>query len=351
LSGTGLQAGAWVNTAPYVGNTIFASTTHGTTATQSGNDSARLCIVNSSGNGYSLWLSQAGTTARIYLVVAGTLTTQLVEFTGYGTGYSQIFELRCTDKTTGTFKFLRNGSQVGSDLVDTTYTGLDYAGCTSTGGRGTGMTVGAIFDVLTLSNPIVSGSAFSGTCVGATDGAGTMTVSSLVVPITFTGGGTAFSGTFPAPVDDTAYPVMNSASLNFTIASGANSKVVARPFNAPAGTAVTQFGIVIDTDPLYLGYPFDQAGNPLITGEYVYAELPSPAVIDPDSRIRDFDPGDLPYTTTLIIHRTNGKTYLHDMTFTASGVGPTPTPSENGLTSHGLTSVGLTSTGLTSVGL
>jgi len=167
--------------------------------------------------------------------------------------------------------------------------------------------------------------------------------------MTVAGGGTTFSGTWPLPADDTLYPVMNSASINFTWTKDGNSEVLARPFNAPAGVAVTQFGIVIDDNPLYLGYPFDQAGNPLLTNEYVYATLPSPAVIDPDSRVRDFDSGDLPYETTLVIHRTNGKTYLHDMTFTASGVGPTPT--EGGLTSTGLTSVGLTSTGLTSVGL
>jgi hypothetical protein len=341
----------WLNSTQYTGNTLVSKGIHPANLSAAGTVSIR-CLLNTSFNGYCLYFTGDASTAEIRTVANCVVGgTALATFSSLGAGYNKNYEIRCVDKTTGTFQFWLDNVKIGSDFVDTTYSSLVYYGVGAIGGRARTIDGGELFDVLTLTDPIVAGQPFSGTCVGSTDGAGTLTAGGLAVPMTVAGGGTTFSGTWPLPADDTLYPVMNSASINFTWAKDGNSEVLARAFNAPSGTAVTQFGIVIDTDPLYLGYPFDQAGNPLLTGEYVYAELPSPAVIDPDSRVRDFDSGDLPYETTLVIHRTNGKTYLHDMTFTASGVGPTPTPSENGLTSVGATSIGLTSTGLTSVGL
>jgi len=245
-TGTGQQMGCLVNSAPITGNTLVVKRVHATNATTSGTTSQ--CVMhNSSGNGYVLEQDQAGTTTTFKLLIAWVVqTTALQTFTSYGTGYSQQFELWCVDKSAGTFQFRRNGVQVGSNFTDTTYTGLEYGGVGSTGGRTRSIEVGELFDVLTLTDPIVAGQPFSGTCVGSTDGAGTLTAGGLAVPMTVAGGGTTFSGTWPLPADDTLYPVMNSASINFTWAKDGNSEVLARAFNAPAGTAVTQFGTMFD---------------------------------------------------------------------------------------------------------
>lgn len=341
LSGTGGQMGAWVNTTAITANTIFASTTHGINATQAGNDSARLCIVNSSGNGYTLWLNQAATTARIYTVVAGTLTTQLVEFTGYGTGYSQTFEIRCTDKTTGTFKFLRNGVQVGSDLVDTTYTGLDYAGCASSGGRVTGMTVGSIFDILTITNPMTSGGAFSGTSAGAADGAGTIATGGQTVAITFAGGGTTYSGTWTAFADGLVYPVTNGSTLTFTITeSGGGSKTIDSVFNLPADYAYTPIGTVI-TDPAYLGSVYS-----LTSGWNIYYDETQLGGMEifPDSRVDVTNDG----TFTCFVHELGSGNDLVELTVTVNGGAIV---SGGGLTTLGLVSPGLVRRGLVRAGL
>lgn len=316
LSGTGLQAGAWLNTTPITSNTIFASTVHGANATQAGNDSARLCIVNSSGNGYSLWLNQAGTTARIYTVVAGTLTTQLVEFTSYGTGYSQTFEIRCTNKSTGTFKFLRNGVQVGSDLIDTTYTGLEYAGCASTGGRVTGMIVDSIFDILTLTNPVIPNSSFSGTSSGAVDGAGTLSHGGVSTSITFAGGGTTYSGTWPLPVDTQVYPYLPVVSGTFTISQGGSSDTIVSNLSAPAGMNAVTFGTIITDDPYYLGAQIVVEGITVADVRRCY--YPNTLSILPDSRV-DVLSGSLPRTEQIILHMANGNTYYHDLDLSVDG--------------------------------
>lgn len=320
LSGTGFQMGAWVNTTAITANTIFASTVHGINATQAGNDSARLCIVNSSGNGYALWLNQAGTTARVYLVAAGTYTTQLVEFTGYGTGYSQKFEIRCTNKSTGTFKFLLNGVQVGSDLVDTTYTGLEYAGCASTGGRVTGMTVGAIVEVTAMTSPVIPGASLTATAVGfgtvnSITGAG-MTATSVVD----TAG--SVTANWPALVEGQVLPVaLPAASVAFTFGDGVDTADRNSALGLPAAYNVAvDMGTVI-TDPDTLG-----ASVTIATGNKIYYPSTYAVVgnitVYPDGDIVTDSIGTFP----AILHRWGGDNQLQflNISRTLAGVGTAP---------------------------
>lgn len=313
-SGTANQMAIWVDNIDYTGNTLVAKFTHGANATQGGNDSARVCFLNSSGDGYTLWINQAGTEARIYKVIACNLdTTQIATFTGYGTGYSQLFELRCPDKSTGTFQFWRNGVQIGSDVVDTTYTSLTKIGFGVNNGNIIGMEASALFTASTLSNPVVSGQPFSGTSLGAADGAGTIATGGQTVAITFAGGGTTYSGTWPALTDGIVYPPMNGVSRTFTVAQSSSSSTIDSVFEPPADFVNVVLGVLI-TDPAYLASVYTLEPDWAI----VYDETQLGGMtIYPDSRVDFTNYG----TFVCWVHRLGDGNDLVRLTVTVSSGG------------------------------
>ncbi len=341
-TGTGTQMSIWTDNINYTGNTLVAKFTHAANATQGSNDSARVVFLNSSGNGYALWLNQAGTEARIYKVIASNLdTTQIATFTSYGNGYNQKFELRCIDKAAGTFQFWRNDVQIGSNFTDTTYASLEKIGWGVNGGNITNVETGALFSALTITNPIVSGGAFSGTFDGAADGAGTISTGGQTVPITFAGGGTTFSGTWPAFADGLVYPVTNGSTLTFTIAQGASSTTITSVFILPANYAYTPIGTVI-TDPTYLGSVYS-----LTTGWAIYCDETQLGgmAIYPDSRVDVTNDG----TFVCFVHRVTGSKDLIELTVTVNG-GAIVTVT-GGLSVAGLSVSGPSVSGLSVVGL
>lgn len=341
-SGSGSQMSTWLDNTTYSGNTLIAEFVHAASATQGSNDSSRVCFANAANDGYLLWLNQAGTEARIYPFVDYVMgATAIATFTSYGTGYGQTFQFRCPDKSTGTFQFWRNGVQIGSNVVDTTHTGLVYIGLAVNGGNVLNITTGALFSALTLTNPVVSGQPFSGTSVGAADGAGTISTGGQTVAITFAGGGTTFSGTWPALADGIVYPPMNGTTQTFTVSQGGSSATIDSVFNPPANFVNTPLGVLI-TDPSYLASVYTLENGWAIA--YDQTQLGG-MTIYPDSRVDVTNYG----TFVCWVHELGDGSDLVELTVTVSSGGVVV--DGVGLTAVGLTMTGLTMSGLTMVGL
>jgi hypothetical protein len=321
-SGSGNQLGVWLDNISYTGNTLLAEFTHLPNATAGGTQSSRVCFANAANDGYLLWLDQAGTTAAIYKFTDYVMdASPIATFTSYGTGYSQTFQLRCVDKANGVFQFWRNGVKVGSDVVDTTHTGLVSIGIATNGGNVSNITTGALFSALTITNPIVSGQPFSGTSIGAVNGAGTISTGGQTVPITFAGGGTTFSGTWPALTDGIVYPTMNGSTLTFTVAQSGSSSTINSVFNPPANFVTTPLGVLV-TDDLYLASVYT-----LQTGWAIYYDATQLGgmVIYPDSRVDVTTPG----TFVCWVHELGNGNDLVELTVTVEAADTPPVPGEN----------------------
>lgn len=338
--GTGGQIGCWVNSVPLTGNTIYAKRVHPAGATAAGTTSQ--CVIhNASGNGYVLEQDQAGTTSTFKLLIAWVVqATALQTFTSYGTGYDQAFELRVIDKAAGTFQFLRNGVQVGSNFTDTTYTGLEYAGQGGTGGRTRSIEVGEIQDFLTITDPIVLGSPITATTNGYSNvtsiTGGGMSASNLV----FSSGTT--TGDWPALSELIAPTVLLPATgVTITLSDGSTPKTRTSNINLPANFASVPLGVLI-TDAAYLASAYT-----LESGWAIYYDTTQRGgmTIYPDSRVDVTTLGSF----VCWVHELGDGNDLVELTVTVSAGGVVVDGA--GLTAVGLTMTGLTMSGLTMAGL
>jgi hypothetical protein len=308
-SGTGIAI--WVDNTVYSGNTLSAKFTHGINATQAGNDSIRVVFLNSSQNGYGLWLNQLGTEARIYKIITSTMdATPIATFTSYGTGYSQNFEFRCTNKATGTFQFLRNNVQIGSDVVDTTYTGLTSAGIGANGGtvRGT-VEVGELYTVNSITNPVVMGSAISVATSGYSTVTGITAGGMAATSLSFSAGTT--TATWPAVAEGLVSTIaLPATGVTFSVTDGTTVRTITSNINLPANFASTEFGVVID-EPNYLHDVY-----PLTAGWYCYYDQTQLGglTIAPDSSISYATDG----TFTCFVHKVGGDNTLYQLNVTVS---------------------------------
>lgn len=203
-----------------------------------------------------------------------------------------------------------------------------------------------------LPTPVVVGASTSGTTVSPfVDGAASVDFTGHSAPITISSG--AFTFTMPGFEDDSTWFRVPAVSETFTVVQGGTSYAMTRPVSLPADFDVLRdtlgnpanFDNIITDDDNYLGYWFNEDGNPLTVNDTAYWDDSTGLFIDRDGGV-SLPEASSPLTTTIYIHRASGKVYAHEFTITESGI-----VSAQGLTSVGLTSVGLTQIGLTSVGL
>lgn len=303
--GTSGQIGCVVNSTAFTGNNLYAKRVHPANATAAGSTSQ--CIMhNSSGNGYVLEQDQVGTTTTFKLVIAYVVqTTALQTFTSYGTGYDQAFELRCIDKSAGTFQFLRNGVQVGNNFTDTTYTDLEYAGASGTGGRTRSIEVGEIQDFLTITDPITLGSSITATTNGfstvtSITGAG-MSANNVV----FNSGIT--TADWPALSESIAPTVLlPAAGVTITLSDSITSRTRTSNINLPVNMVSTPLGVLI-ADAGYLASVYTLESN--WTLYYDNTQL-NGMIIYPDSRIDVTIPG----TFVCWVHKIGDGNVLEQLT-------------------------------------
>lgn len=310
----------WLDNVQYPGNTLSAKFTHASNATLAGNDSCRVTFLNADRNGYALWLNQAGTTVKVFRVNVCVQGTEIASFTGYGTGYAQNFELRCIDKTTGTFQVLYNNVQIGTNIVDTTYTNLVSIGAAANGGYLRNIQTGGVYDISSITNPVVIGSSISAVLTGYSTITSITAAGISATDIVFNAGTGVVTATWPNPVNDQVYPFLPTSTIGFTFSDGTNpivaqSQIVLRP-----DMDYVTFGENFELDnPFYLGTIMDIAGIAIEEGDRCYYSTTGNLIIFPDGRIQ-IDVDAVPYSEDIIIHKiSDQKTFYHTLQVTEQG--------------------------------
>lgn len=340
-TGTGNQCTAILDSIQYTGNTIFAEVIIGSNQTTNSSNAPRCGFVNSSNNGYAFWISQDGLTVRIYEVANFVFgATEVWSATGFGAGLGQTFNFRCVDKTTGTFKVLRNGVQVGSDFVSTTYTGLVYSGVIASNGGVQTISTGAIADWLAVTDPITMGGAISAVTTGYTNVTGISGGGMSATGLSYSSGTT--TGTWPAISESIAPTVaLPATGVTLTLTDGTTSRTRTSDIDLYAGWASVEFGALID-EPDYL-----LSEIPIVDGYYAYYETNQPVVGDviiyPDGGVYTDNSG----TFSLYLHKLGTGDPLVRYDVTSGGGGE----SSGGLSIAGLSNSGLSNSGLSVSGL
>ena len=200
-------------------------------------------------------------------------------------------------------QYATSGTATGSKTYTGYLTGNQY-------GSSVAFELKAGSATLVISGTITIGTAKAFTTTGLSSVTG--------VTITTSGGGSvaasytwsAGSGTLTAPAwtDNTSYPYLGAVTVTATDGSFTPSQ--ASTLVIQSGYAAETFASVYDSDDSYIGYPFDQAGDPLLDGDIVYYPTANGFVINPDSsyEINRLQPVDI------VIHRASDKkVYLYTL--------------------------------------
>lgn len=173
--------------------------------------------------------------------------------------------------------------------------------------------------IVTLTNPLVAGAAFSGTTTGFLDGAATLTGAGLTIPVTITSG--AMTGTITALADNIVYPFLPATGIVWTLTQSALISTVTRDLSVPTGYDVTKtelgvptnFSDIVTDDSTYLGYWFLAAANALTTNDRAVFPTAFGFKVYPDTAI-EIDGSELPETVEIFIQRgSDGKIYSHSI--------------------------------------
>jgi len=199
---------------------------------------------------------------------------------------------------------------------------------------------------LTLTNPMVAGSAFAGTCEGYADGAATLSNGVLSIAVTVATG--AFSGNLPTLADGVDYPFMPAAGSTWTLTQSSSVSTISRDLNLPSGYDVTRDVSTnpsnfasIQNDSTTLQSAFVAASNPLTTNDRAYFLTADGLIVYPDTRI---EVGTVPWSGEVLIHRADGNIYFHDVSLTAAGevVVPPTMPADTSVSvDEGATTLGI----------
>lgn len=175
--------------------------------------------------------------------------------------------------------------------------------------------------ILSLTTPMVPGSAFSGTCEGIPDGAGTLSHGGISIAVTVTSD--AFSGTVPMFSDGILYPFLPVTGAVWTLTVGANVATYGSTLAIPAGWDVTRdelfavsnfAGLIEDTDTLQSA--FVAASNALTTSDRGLYPTDNGLVVFRTSRV---EVDTVPFTFTMFVQRASGYVYEHTFTLDAEG--------------------------------
>lgn len=201
------------------------------------------------------------------------------------------------------------------------------------------------FLIYTITDPLASGAAFSGTSTGFANGAATLSSNGLSVGVTIASG--AFSGTWPIAVDAQPYPTLPKASQTITLTQGGNSATITSDLYPVAGHVVVNFVSPITDDDTYPPYYFEQDGFTAEGAQFVYLPY-SDLTMAADGEMEVTGEG---VVTGYLIPSTGtgaGNSYYYTFNVIDGGA---VVSGGRGLTAASLTMTGLTMRGLTMSGL
>jgi hypothetical protein len=307
-------------------------------------------LLDASDNGYVALTSDGTGNTRLFKVVNSQLGAQVGSSITQTHADNQVREIRW--ETGGVISLWVNGSQIGSNFNDTSYTPI-YAAAISRLGLLRNMesefTAAQTITSINSGNPITVGQ--TGVVIAHTGFTGAVTSvttnrSGVTCAIT-AGDASSTTVTVSGWVEGGAYPVVDN-TVTFTCTRGAESASATQTLTKPANYAQVTFSGAITDDPNLIGYHLAANGHTVNGGTFYYrTNQVSTLTVNADTSWTS-DPAGGTFSATFIPSSgaTSGNAYLFDITLLNGSI-----VSVKGLTSVGLTSTGLTQIGLTSVGL
>jgi len=221
----------------------------------------------------------------------------------------------------GTYVTKQNGITRGT-FTNSTYTSTSglFAGFVLRSSQITEFSLSYIspYTIESLTNPLVTGAAFSGTASGFTAGAATLTGGGLSIPVTIAGGADpkAFSGTLTALADSISYPIVPAAGVTWTLTQGTSIASISRDLDLPeTWQSVKWYSSTItglSSNPTSLIPAFDAIGLPLNVGDAIIYERVNGLTITSSG---DVIFTSSPINTTVYVRRaSDGKVYAHAVT-------------------------------------
>lgn len=323
----GLSSGTntiWYSTTAMTGSVVEARITLPAVVST---DSCGVALLDTSFNGLMVLTGVTAGNFRIFAVLNGQLTGAALFTSATIPSGSAVIRFRRTI-TAGNddYEVFQNDVKLGATYTNNNYD-VVYGGAVSRFGAVKSMAIEytAAQSVDTLTNPLVLGSAFSGTSTGFTSGAATLSTGSQSAATTLATG--AFSGTMPTLTDGSAWPLLPATSVTATLTQGAVTANILVGLSLPTGWGVTRdltnnpanFLAIIDLDSTYLAWPFKEAANPLTTSDRVYWDASTGLTISLDSSI-SLPVANRPLTTNIFVHRADGNVYIHEITINEAGI-------------------------------
>ena len=298
-------------------------------------NAAGVSFVNASGNGLMLITGTSANNFRIFAVVAGQLSGGALWTQATSPVAGATVEFRRTF-TGGNYEYevFQNAVKVGATYVNNTYNTDMYGSVVSRGGdiRTMAVEYTPAQTLDTLTDPLVAGAAFSGTCAGFTDGAATLSSNGVSVAVTIASG--AFSGTWPIAVDEQAYPTLPKSAQTITLTQGGNTATITSDLEQP----------VVDDDT-YLTYYIEQDGFTADGGQFVFTPY-SDLVIGTDGGALVTGAGTIVGYFIPATGTGAGNAYYYTFNVIDGGAVANGGLSVAGLSNSGLSNSGLSVTGL-----
>ncbi len=310
------------------------------------------CIVDGlTGNGYAAIHTDFTTKIKIIKLTANQQDgADLLSVTTGSVNYTTEVRLELV-KATNTLKLYKNGAQIGTDIVDSSYTPV-YGGVCSAAALAKSVEtyqVGPQITSINGGNPITAGqtgiaivaSGFTAkpTAVAATYASGAKSITATV-----DSGGTAtnFNISIQDRIEAEDWPI-NGDTLTFTFTYSGESAVLTQTLVKKATETVLTVSGGITSDPATWTYWLTQDGFTVEGGEHDYIPY-GDLVLTADGGGSATNAGTFTSWFRPATGTGAGNVYAYTWVITEAGI----SPAGSGLTSSGLTSSGLTIAGLTS---
>lgn len=308
-------------------------------------------LLDADDNGYSALTSDGTGNTRLFKVVNSQLGTQIGSSITHTHADNQVREIRW--ETGGVISLWVDGSQIGSNFNDTSYTPIYAAAISRTGllrSMESEFTAAQTITSINSGNPVTVGQ--TGVVIQHTGFTGAITSvttnrSGVTCAIT-AGDANSTTVTVSGWVEGGAYPVVDN-TVTFTCTRSSESASATQTLTKPANYAQVTFSGAIIYDENLLGYHINAAGHTVEGGTAYYdtTTVASLTVYADTSWTSDPAGGTFDLWLIPASGATAGKSYKFEVSVQNGSI----VDVSGGLSSIGLTSIGLTSTGLTSVGL
>jgi len=275
-------------------------------------------LLDASDNGYIALTSDGTGNTRLFKVVNSQLGAQVGSSITQTHADNQVREIRW--ETGGVISLWVNGSQIGSNFNDTSYTPIYTAAISRAGflrSMESEFTAAQTITSINSGNPVTVGQ--TGVVIahtGFTGALDSVTTNRSGVTCAITAGdANSTTVTVSGWVEGGAYPVVDN-TVTFTCTRGAESASATQTLTKPANYAQVTFSGAITDDPNLIGYHLAANGHTVNGGTFYYrTNQVSTLTVNVDTSWTS-DPAGGTFSATFIpsAGATSGNAYLFDIT-------------------------------------